>query len=165
VLRLTKGRLHLSGGDIGASFTLDASATPAKFQGQTDIKGLNLRPLLTAFAGTEKLAGTLAATAELAATGANQAQMVSSLSGAGSVSLPPRSLDYTLQARLAPGHGIASALSGVAIPVRISGKWSGPKVDADWSAALGQINLKSVPSTIDKVAPDVNRLLPGLFRR
>jgi AsmA protein len=233
VLRLTKGRLRVSGGEIGASFTLDASAAAARFQGRTEIKDLTLRPLLAAYAGTDKLAGTLAATAQLAATGANQAQMVASLSGAGTlaiargavygidlqkslreigklrlatgpgerteftsltgsytikdgvltntdlrmasplanltgagiVSLPPQSLDYTLQARLAPGSGVTSALSAVAIPLRISGPWRGPKVDADWSAALGQINLKALPGRIDKVAPDVNRLLPGLFRR
>jgi AsmA protein len=224
VLRLTKGRLRVSGGEIAAA---------ARFQGRTEIKDLTLRPLLAAYAGTDKLAGTLAATAQLAATGANQAQMVASLSGAGTlaiargavygidlqkslreigklrlatgpgerteftsltgsytikdgvltntdlrmasplanltgagiVSLPPQSLDYTLQARLAPGSGVTSALSAVAIPLRISGPWRGPKVDADWSAALGQINLKALPGRIDKVAPDVNRLLPGLFRR
>ncbi len=222
VLRLTKGQAHLSDGDVTGNFMLDASVTPAKFQAETSIKGLNLRPLLIAYAGTDRLAGTLATTANLTATGATQQQMVASLAGAGTlriangaiygidlqkslrdigklrlataptdhtdftslagsytiqagvltnndlqmtsallnasgsgtVNLPPRTLDYTLQARLA----------GVAIPVNITGPWAHPNFAADWSAALGQINLKSLPKELDKIVPGI-KLPPGLFKR
>ncbi|HTN11275.1 MAG TPA: AsmA family protein [Acetobacteraceae bacterium] len=230
VLRLTKGEVHLSGGDVSGQFMLDASVAPAKFQVETSIKGLNLRPLLIAYAGTDRLAGTLATTANLTATGATQRQMIASLAGAGTlhvangsiygidlqkslreigklqlataptdhtdfssltgsytiqagvltnndlqmasaaasvsgsgtVSLPPRTLNYALQARLAPAQGIPAALSSVAIPVQITGAWEHPNVQADWSAALGQINLKDLPGNLDKIAPDLNKVLPGL---
>ena len=180
-----------------------------------------------AFAGSGWLAGRLAATADLTATGATQQQMIASLAGAGTlritdgaiygfdlakslhqigslrlanaptdktdftsltgtytikagvlanndmelraptatvagagiVSLPPRSLDYTLQTRLSPGQGVAAALAAVAIPVQITGPWSRPNVQADWSAALNQIKL---PGDLGKVAPDINKVLPGI---
>lgn len=230
VLRLTKGQVHLADGDVSGGFMLDASVTPAKFHVQTNVSGLQLRPLLIAYAGTDRMAGTLSTTADLTATGATQQQMVASLagtgnlrvangsiygidlqkslreigslrlanaptdhtdfssltgsyaikagvltnsdlqmasalvnaSGSGTVSLPPRSLDYTLQARLTPGHGLPAALSAVAIPMKITGPWAQPSVQADWSAALGQINLKDLPGDLGKIAPDLNKIVPGL---
>lgn len=74
------------------------------------------------------------------------------VTGAGDIQLPPRTIDYTLKPKLVAslqGQSNQDALSGLEIPVRISGPWSNPKYDAD---------LKGVLSDPDKTVETVKEL-------
>ncbi len=58
----------------------------------------------------------------------------------GSISLPPREMDYTLRPKLVAsleGQGAgAEALSGIEIPVRMHGPWDNPTFTPDFSGVL-----------------------------
>jgi AsmA protein len=58
------------------------------------------------------------------------------VAGAGTIDLPARQLDYTLRPKLAAGQDGAPALSGIELPVRISGPWDKPNVAADIDAVV-----------------------------
>jgi len=74
------------------------------------------------------------------------------VTGAGDIHLPPRTIDYTLKPKLVAslqGQESQDTLSGLEIPVHISGPWSNPKYDAD---------LKGVLSNPDKAVETVKEL-------
>jgi len=59
--------------------------------------------------------------------------------GSGSIDLPARSLDYTVKPTLvasAAGQGDAEPLSGIEVPVHISGSWDAPKIEPDIEGAI-----------------------------
>lgn len=89
------------------------------------------------------------------------------LSGSGTVSLPPQTLDYRLEAKLVAslrGQGGSDALAGVPIPIRISGAWSAPQYGVDWKGVmqLDPSKLKDLPGNVGKIAPEVQKIVPGL---
>ena len=66
------------------------------------------------------------------------------LGGKGTISLPPKTIDYTLMPKIAAtsqGQGGKDDKAGIAIPLRITGPWSNPSITPDIAAAL-QENLK-----------------------
>lgn len=65
--------------------TLSANAGSETLGLGLTIAGMNARPLLTQFAGTDRLSGTVNANADLTMAGRSQQQLVSALNGSGSV--------------------------------------------------------------------------------
>lgn len=235
VLRLVKGGLHLAGGNIAGTLTLDASQKQPKLATTLTIAGVQARPLLEALANSRRLGGAIALDADLTSQGNSQKQMVEALAGKGSVkitdgaiyginlaqslrrmgtlgfgdpttektdfaelggtysiskgvlsntdlkmlaplvrlsgngtvSLPPRTIDYALEAKLVAslrGQGGTDALAGVPIPIRITGPWRKPNYGVDWKGvmSLDPSKLKDLPGSVDKIAPDVQKVVPGL---
>lgn len=67
------------------------------------------------------------------------------LAGQGTVSMPPKTIDYTLMPKIAAtsqGQGGKDDKAGISIPLRITGPWSNPSITPDVTAAL-QENLKN----------------------
>ena len=74
------------------------------------------------------------------------------VTGGGTVSLPPRTVDYTVKPKIVAsleGQQSKADLSGLEIPVRISGPWDKPKYEPD---------LKGVLSDPNKVVDTVKEL-------
>lgn len=74
------------------------------------------------------------------------------VTGAGSVQMPPRTVDYTVKPKLVAsleGQQGKADLSGLEVPVRISGSWDKPKIEPDLSGVL---------SNPDKVVDTVKQL-------
>lgn len=72
------------------------------------------------------------------------------LTGAGTVSLPPRTIDYTVKPKLVAsleGQQGAADLSGLEIPVRISGPWEKPKYEPD----LKGVDTNKVVETVKEL--------------
>jgi AsmA protein len=85
--------------------------------------------------GTLAIANGVATNRDLKLTG----QPVT-LSGAGTIALPDRAVDYTVRPKLAANHGggsgIANDLMNVEIPVHIRGPWTKPSYSADVNSVL-----------------------------
>ncbi len=65
------------------------------------------------------------------------------VTGAGAVHLPPKTVDYTVKPKLVTsleGQQGATDLSGIEIPVRISGPWDKPKYEPDLKGVLADPN-------------------------
>ncbi len=65
------------------------------------------------------------------------------VSGAGAIQLPPKTVDYTVKPKLVAsleGQQGAADLSGLEIPVRISGPWDKPKYEPDFKGVLADPN-------------------------
>lgn len=74
------------------------------------------------------------------------------LTGAGSVMLPPREIDYTLKPKVVAdlaGQGGKVELAGIEIPIRVHGSWDKPKLTPDLAGAFKDPN-KAV-ETIKKI--------------
>jgi AsmA protein len=77
--------MALADGTIAATAKIDASGDAAKVNYTASVKNVEARPLLTAFAGSDRLSGTANIEAEGATQGASQYDLVSALDGKGSV--------------------------------------------------------------------------------
>ena len=69
------------------------------------------------------------------------------VNGAGIVDLPPRSLDYQVEAKLVgslEGQGGDEALAGLPIPIHASGPWDSLTFDIDWKTVLERRGLGSL---------------------
>ncbi len=65
------------------------------------------------------------------------------VTGAGAVHLPPKTVDYTVKPKLVTsleGQQGATDLSGLEIPVRITGPWDKPKFEPDFKGVLADPN-------------------------
>ena len=65
------------------------------------------------------------------------------VTGAGAVQLPPKTIDYTVKPKLVAsleGQKGAADLSGLEIPVRITGPWDKPKFEPDLKGVLADPN-------------------------
>lgn len=85
------------------------------------------------------------------------------LTGKGTVSLPPKTVDYTLMPKLAAttkGQGGKDDKSGIAIPLRITGPWSNPNIIPDVAAALEE-NLKD-PEALKENLKGLGESVKGL---
>ncbi|HHI82336.1 MAG TPA: AsmA family protein, partial [Rhizobiales bacterium] len=100
-----------------------------------------------------ELSGTFQITNGIAQN--NDLKLISPLlrmSGAGTVHLPARRLDYKLKPKIVAslsGQGATSPLSGIEIPVRVTGPWDRPKVAADIAALTA--NPSKTIETIRKI--------------
>ena len=110
------------------------------------------------------------------------------LAGKGVVPLPPRTVDYALEANLVgslEGQAGQAALAGIPIPIHITGSWDSPQYGVDWqsvfsAAAADPARLQNMPNQlrdaaqgfgVDLAAPDLQvpnviedvlRNLPGI---
>lgn len=74
------------------------------------------------------------------------------VTGAGSIQMPPRTIDYTVKPKLVAsleGQQGKTDLSGLEVPVRISGSWDKPKIEPDLSGVLA--NPDKVVDTVKQI--------------
>lgn len=83
VLKIAATKLALAQGTIDAAITLDASAGAAKLEYQATVAGVQARPLLKTFAGSDRLGGTIAFETAIKGNGKNEKELISSLDGTG----------------------------------------------------------------------------------
>jgi AsmA protein len=90
--------------------------------------------------------------------------------GAGDVDMPPRTLDYKVDAKLVgttQGQGGDEAIAGLPIPIRAKGSWDNPKIEVDWAsvfqaAALDPERLSAMPEDMKGLAEGFGVAIPGL---
>jgi hypothetical protein len=61
------------------------------------------------------------------------------ISGSGVVPMPPRTIDYRVEAKLVgslEGQGGQEALAGLPIPIAVTGSWDDPSFGVDWGTVL-----------------------------
>lgn len=138
------------------------------------IKGINIASMLRSisvsalregFSESEKtdfaeLSGTFRIADGIATN--NDLKMVAPLlrlAGQGTVSLPPRTLDYRLEPKAVAsieGQGGAKDLAGIMIPFRVAGPWSSPSFTPDVGGAL-----KEQIKDPEKLKERLKNLVPG----
>jgi AsmA protein len=92
------------------------------------------------------------------------------VAGAGDVNMPPRTLDYQVNAKLVgttEGQGGDEAIAGLPIPIRAKGSWDNPKIEVDWAsvfqaAALDPARLSAMPEDMKGLAEGFGVAIPGL---
>lgn len=91
------------------------------------------------------------------------------MTGAGTVPLPPRTIDYTVKPKLVgslEGQGGAADLAGVAVPIKVTGPWSDISYKPDLAGAL-QEQVKDPGAVIEKLQDEegakglIEGLVPG----
>ena len=83
VLKLTAEKIALVQGTIDSATSLDASAGSAKLDSHIAVAGVQARPLLKTFAGSDRLGGTIEFETTVKGSGKNQKELISSLDGTG----------------------------------------------------------------------------------
>lgn len=83
VLDATVTELRTASGAINAHATVDGSRATPRIAYKLDATGVNVRPILKAFAGSDRLSGRTELSVEGAARGAHQKALVSTLNGKG----------------------------------------------------------------------------------
>lgn len=94
-------------------------------------------------------------------------------SGSGTASIPRRTLNCRVEARLVAStrgqgsQGGEDALAGIAIPAHITGSWSDPTVTIDWQRVIREIasdprRLANLPGEFANMARGMGISLPGL---
>jgi AsmA protein len=88
--------------------------------------------------------------------------------GAGSINLPNRSLDYTVRPKVVAslsGQGGESNLSGIEVPLHITGSWDDPNVQADIAGALNSPGAMDTVKEIGKQfkGKDAGEIVDDLF--
>ena len=98
----------------------------------------------------------------------NDLKMLSPLvrvTGKGTVSMPPQTLNYRVEPKLAAtleGQGGAGDVKGIEVPIVISGPWSNPSFTPDLAAIIS--NPEGIKDVIDSVKEDGGKgLLEGLL--
>jgi AsmA protein len=98
------------------------------------------------------------------------------VTGSGNVSLPDRSLDYTIRPKLAvAGQQEGRGLAGLEIPVSVSGSWEKPRYKADASGAVDELGRRLKGKNTDEIVDELvgkdsetgkkaKKLLDKLFR-
>lgn len=90
------------------------------------------------------------------------------LAGAGTVPMPPRTVDYKVEAKLVAslsGQGGDNGLAGLPIPVTVTGSWDDPSYGIDWksvftAAATDPSRLANMPKSILDVGKGLGVALP-----
>ena len=83
VLTVTTGKLTLAQGSLDSTLKLDATGAVPKLDAHVVVAGMQARPLLQSFAGSDRLGGTIALETTVRGAGRNQKELVSSLDGTG----------------------------------------------------------------------------------
>ena len=238
VLKAAVAKLQLANGTVDLNATIDGSAAAAAIDYQLDVAGVQARPVLKTFAGTDRLSGATTLQASGRTKGANAKQLVSALngkggfsfkegaihginiaktlrnagslgfggsstektdfaelsgsfsitngvvdnrdfkmlaplvrvSGAGTVPMPPRTVDYTVEAKLVAslkGQGGGSGLTGLPIPVKITGSWDDPSYGVDWKSVLlgastDPSRIANLPDNLVTMGKGMGINIPGL---
>lgn len=91
-LKLTDGRLNagladtsLFGGTLGGKMTLDAGRQSLSLTILANARGVQAEPLLTRFAGFDRLSGAMDGNIDVRSAGSNQQELVGGLNGTGTV--------------------------------------------------------------------------------
>ncbi len=82
------------------------------------------------------------------------------VTGAGLVPIPPRMIDYKVEAKLvatAEGQGGSQGLSGVPIPIHVTGSWDDPSYSVDWAGVFAGLD----PTQLGNLAPDLQDAAKG----
>ncbi|MDP6390526.1 MAG: AsmA family protein [Alphaproteobacteria bacterium] len=85
------------------------------------------------------------------------------LAGAGKVPMPPRTVDYTVEAKIVAslkGQGGGSGFVGLPIPVKITGLWDDPSYGVDWKSVL--LNASTDPSRIANLPDNLVTMGKGM---
>lgn len=98
------------------------------------------------------------------------------VTGSGTVSLPDRSLDYTVRPKLVgEGEREGRGLAGIEVPVRMSGSWEQPTYKADAGSAVDELGKRLKGKNTDEIVDELvgkdsetgkkaKKLLDKLFR-
>ncbi|MBP7337596.1 AsmA family protein [Niveispirillum sp.] len=116
-LKLTDGRLTagladtaLFGGTLGGKLTLDAARPSLSLAVVATARGVQAEPLLTRFAGFDRLSGATDGSIDIRTSGSNQQELVGGLNGTGSVMFrngAVKGVNLAQIVRTAIGHGSA----------------------------------------------------------
>ncbi|MEE8246683.1 MAG: AsmA family protein [Alphaproteobacteria bacterium] len=83
--------------------------------------------------------------------------------GAGLVPMPPRTIDYRVEAKLVAslaGQGGKDALAGLSIPIHVTGTWDHPSYNVDWASVFTQAALD--PERLANMPSDLMDMAEGL---
>ncbi|MBX3505496.1 MAG: AsmA family protein [Parvibaculum sp.] len=87
------------------------------------------------------------------------------VAGAGTVSLPPKTLNYRVEPKLVAsleGQGATGGAQGIEVPILITGSWSNPRFAPDLASMIQ--NRENIESTIKSIREDKGRgLIRGLM--
>ena len=91
------------------------------------------------------------------------------LTGSGTVPMPPKTIDYTVEAKLVAtteGQGGKDALAGLPIPIKVTGLWSDISYQIDWKSVFSEMAknpeaLKNLPANLGNAAKSYGVTLPG----
>jgi len=86
-MTLTVDKLALAGGTVNAKVTVDGSAGATALDYQVNVAGAQAQPLLKAFAGTDRISGTIDFQTDGKGSGRSERDIVSSLGGSGKFSV------------------------------------------------------------------------------
>lgn len=87
VLKLVTERIAVDQGTIDSVTTLDASGVGVKLAHRVTVARIQARPLLKAFADSDRIGGTIDFQTQVTGSGVNQQQLISSLNGTGQFKL------------------------------------------------------------------------------
>ncbi len=85
------------------------------------------------------------------------------LSGKGTISLPPKTINYRLEPTLVgsiKGQGDTAARSGITVPLTITGGWSSPSVTPDLTSMA--VDALKDPAALKQNIKDIGNQLKGL---
>jgi AsmA protein len=90
--------------------------------------------------------------------------------GSGSVDIPARNLDYTVRPTLvasAEGEGGAQDLTGIEVPVHVTGSWNAPKIEPDIEGALSSEKNRNAAKEIGEKlgGKEVGEAIEGLLKK
>lgn len=87
------------------------------------------------------------------------------VTGAGTVNMPPKTLNYRVEPKLVAsleGQGASGAAQGIEVPILITGSWSNPRFAPDLASMIQ--NRDNIESTIKSIREDGGRgLIRGLM--
>lgn len=87
------------------------------------------------------------------------------VAGAGTVNMPPKTLNYRVEPKLVAsleGQGAAGGAQGIEVPILITGSWSNPRFAPDLASMIQ--NRENIESTIKSIREDKGRgLIRGLM--
>jgi AsmA protein len=84
------------------------------------------------------------------------------IAGAGVVPMPPRTVDYGIEAKLVAtteGQGGENSLAGLPIPIKVTGSWDNPSYNVDWASVFKQAALD--PERLKSMSPDLQDAAKG----
>lgn len=89
------------------------------------------------------------------------------VTGAGTVNMPPKTLNYRVQPKLVAsleGQGATGAAQGLEVPILITGSWSNPRFAPDLASMIQ--NRENIESTIKSIKEDKGKgLIDSLMGR
>lgn len=92
------------------------------------------------------------------------------LAGGGVVPMPPRTVDYKVEAKLVAslqGQGASDPLAGLPIPISVQGSWDEPAYGIDWKSVFAEAakdpqRLANMPKEFRDLGQNLGISLPGV---